>query len=437
MKIQVTTAFDYPLMFSMISLIGVGTAFIYSSGTNEAAVNISSEYVKHIMFAVSGFVLLSVTAALDYRRAYCFTPYAYLGLLAALAYTAFFGHYVSGTRAWLGVGNFGIQPSEFGKIVFILTLACYLERSASYPPFQRFLSAFFLLLFPFALILFQSDFGTAIVYIPIFLSMCFIAKTDFRFLIVSVLIATLSFVFAILPIWESEILQKPLSAIQIFRRDNMRFFVAIAASGVTLVSIIGWLAFKNKYYLLMAYFFGIVAAALLLSSAVSQMLKSYQIKRLVVFFDPTNDIQGAGWNIRQSKFAIRSGGLWGRGFLKGTQNQFLPKQSTDFIFSGLAEEWGFAGCIVICALYFFILARTLLIVKNTADAFGRYIATGIFGLFFFHFAVNVGMVMGLIPVVGIPLPFLSYGGSFLWTTMICVGLLMSINYRCFDVRRLW
>jgi rod shape determining protein RodA len=153
--------------------------------------------------------------------------------------------------------------------------------------------------------------------------------------------------------------------------------------------------------------------------------------RMVVFLDPTVDPQGAGWHIIQSVTAVGSGGMLGKGFLNGTQShyQFLPQQSTDFIFSIIAEEWGFLGGMLIFFLYGIIFTRGILIIINTEDTFARYTATGIVGMIFFHFFVNIGMAMGIMPITGIPLFFLSYGGSSLWTAAIGVGILVSIQMK--------
>ena len=174
--------------------------------------------------------------------------------------------------------------------------------------------------------------------------------------------------------------------------------------------------------------------SLFASVAAGKVLADYQVKRLIIFLDPQSDPLGAGWNIIQSKVAIGSGNLFGQGFLQGTQShyRFLPEQSTDFIFSILSEEWGFAGGLVVFGLYFVILFRCIMIMRNTTNTYGYYITTGIFTMFLFHFLINVGMVMGIMPITGIPLCFLSYGGSSLWTAMTCVGLLLSINARKLD-----
>ncbi|MBQ3824700.1 MAG: rod shape-determining protein RodA, partial [Spirochaetaceae bacterium] len=196
--------------------------------------------------------------------------------------------------------------------------------------------------------------------------------------------------------------------------------------------------FRNRYYTWISTIFGIIVFSLVASVAMGKVLKPYQVSRLIVFMDPSVDPRGAGWNIIQSKIAIGSGNLFGQGFLRGSQShlQFLPEQSTDFIFSILSEELGFAGCCLVFALYFLILMRILYIIRSTTNNYGYYISAGILGMLFFHFIVNVGMVMGIMPITGIPLLFLSYGGSSLWTAMICIGLLISISTRRLDFQEL-
>jgi rod shape determining protein RodA len=422
------------LFFSVLCLTAAGIVSIYSAGINSGGVQVSNEFVKQIVFACTGLVLMILVSLADYRRLYRYTPAAFGVLTAFLLYTAFFGRYVNGARSWLGIGEFGVQPSEFGKIVFILFFAWFLDKSSALSDRRRFILSLCILVVPLMLILMQPDLGTASVYIPIFLVMCFIAGVPPRYLILVVLSGLLTLVFALLPIWESEIARKTYPVLLILRNDRIRLIVVVAALAVTVVGFAGRLVSKRPYYYWISYVFGIVAFALGAAMAARRVLKDYQMKRLIVFLNPYSDPRGAGWNIIQSKIAIGSGGISGQGFLRGTQShyRFLPQQSTDFIFSILAEEWGFIGCAAVFVLMLAVLARALFVAKNTTNVFGSYIAAGIFGMFFFHFVINVGMVMGLMPITGIPLLFLSYGGSALWTAMMCVGLLMGINYRKLD-----
>ena len=352
-----------------------------------------------------------------------------------MIYTVFFGKVVNGAKSWLGIGSFGIQPSEFGKIVFIFFMAWFLEQSESMPDRKRFIISLLILLLPLGLILLQPDLGTSSVYIPIFLVMCYMAGMPLRYLMMVFLTGMLTIIFTVLPIWESQILQKDLIWMNILTDQRLRLILILAFGSISFIGIAGYLLYKSKYFYWIAYGWGIATVALIMSIAAGKVLKPYQVQRLIIFLDPSTDPLGSGWNIIQSKIAIGSGSLFGQGFLNGTQShyRFLPQQSTDFIFSILSEEWGFVGGIIVFTLYFIILMRTITIIKNTKNIHGYYIASGILAMFFFHFVVNVGMVMGIMPITGIPLIFLSYGGSSLWTGMICIGILMSINYRQLDL----
>lgn len=429
MRLKIFDSFDFIIFISMILLITIGIIFIYSSGINSTGVSVSNEYIKQIIFASSGLVLMILVALFDYRKLMRHSPKLYLGLIAILIYTLIFGRYVNGARSWIGIGTFGIQPSEFGKILFIYFLAWYLERSDLVKHRKRFTILILILSVPLLLILAQPDLGTASVYIPIFLVMCFMAGIPVRYLMLLLSTGLLTVIFTVLPVWESDIIQRSVPWMKILTDNQLRFFLIIIFSVVTLFGMLGYMLFRNKHCYWFAYCFGIISVALLASIAMSKVLKPYQLMRLIVFIDPNSDPLGAGWNIIQSKIAIGSGNLFGQGFLNGTQShyRFLPQQSTDFIFSILSEEWGFIGGIIVFLLYFIILFRIIFIIRNTKNLFGYYISSGILAMFFFHFIVNVGMVIGVMPITGIPLVFMSYGGSSLWTGMICVGILMSIH----------
>ncbi len=435
MKIKFLQFFDFILFFCVVALVTLGILFIYSSGIDSEGANRSSEYIKQIIWASIGILIMIFVSLLDYRR---FEKHAFSVFVFAccvLVFTRIFGRYVNGARSWLGIGPFGIQPSEFCKIFFILYLARFLETSQSMRnQRQRFVLALIILMVPMGLILLQPDLGTALVYFPVFLVMAFVAGIPLRFVMMLFFGGMLTIVFTVLPIWESEIAHYSVRAIKILTNIKLRGILIIAMTSISIIGVLGKMFYpNNRYFYWIAYVFGILSAALIFSYFGGKVLKDYQIKRLIVFLNPNSDPQGAGWNIIQSKTAIGSGSLFGRGFLRGTQShyRFLPEQSTDFIFSILTEEFGFIGGMTVFGMYFIILMRIIYIVRNTSNQFGVLIASGILGMFFFHFLVNVGMVMGIMPITGIPLLFLSYGGSSLWTAMVCIGLLMSIGSRKF------
>ncbi|MFI3256881.1 MAG: FtsW/RodA/SpoVE family cell cycle protein, partial [Spirochaetales bacterium] len=277
----------------------------------------------------------------------------------------------------------------------------------------------------------QPDTGTASVYVPIFLIMIFAAGLPLKYIILVTATSLLTIVFTILPVVQEEIFQNSIAFFRIFTDSGLRLIVIIALSAVTLITFVGLLLYKHKYYYWVTWTFGIITISFIASIFMAMVLKDYQIKRLIVFVNPNIDPLGSGWNIIQSKIAIGSGGLFGQGFLQGTQShyRFLPQQSTDFIFSILSEEVGFVGVIFVFALYAVIFFRIIHIMRQVKNTFGYYITTGILGMFLFQFMVNVGVAMGMMPITGIPLFFLSYGGSSLWTAMIAIGLLMNIYYR--------
>lgn len=435
MKLRIFEYFDFILLACTVILVSVGILFIYSSGINASGISVSNEYVKQIIFACSGLFLMIAFTLIDYRKYMRHAPKFFSATLVILLLTALFGKYVNSARSWIGIGELGIQPSEFAKIIYILFLAWYLERSDSVKPRRRFITALFIMLLPLGLILLQPDLGTASVYIPIFIVMCYMASIPARYLMMVLLMGVLTIIFTVLPVWESEILQRTVPWMRMLTDNRIRFLVIAAVATISLVGIIGHMLFpNNKYYYWIAFAFGIITVALIGSMAASRVLKPYQIERLIIFIDPSVDPLGSGWNIIQSKIAIGSGYLFGKGYLNGTQShyRFLPQQSTDFIFSILSEEWGFLGGIFVFILYIIIFFRIINIIRNTKNLYGYYISSGILAMYVFHFIVNVGMVMGIMPITGIPLIFLSYGGSSLWTGMISMGLLMSINFRQMD-----
>lgn len=432
MKTSFIERFDYVLLLCVIILCAIGIAFIYSSGINSEGVLVTKEYIKQIVWTGIGLFFLTFFTLYDYRKYERIGYYFYLLIILVLVYTRIFGRYVNGARSWLGIGDFGIQPSEFCKIFFTIVLAKYLDESLNENQLKRFITSILIFIIPFGLILIQPDLGTATVYIPIFFLMCFIAGIPVRYILFLLGIGCSMIIFTILPVWNEFIKHNSHIFISALTNSKLKMILILATASISLIAIIVRHYFHgSKYYYWISFVFSIIALGLILSTGASKFLKDYQIKRLIVFMDPSVDPLGSGWNIIQSKIAIGSGGLFGRSFLHGTQShyRFLPQQSTDFIFSILSEEIGFVGGVLVFTLYMIIMLRILVIIKNTSNRFGLYISSGFLGMFMIHFFINVGMVMGIMPITGIPLLFLSYGGSSLLTAMSAIGVLMSINSR--------
>lgn len=432
MKNKWYTMIDYGMVLVVLTLVTLGILFIYSSSINSDGISVTNEYIKQIIWASIGFSFMIFFTFYDYRRTESFAPYLYIILLLLLVYTRLFGRYVNGAKSWIGIGEFGIQPSEFGKIFFMLFLARYLDNSNNEVPLKRFVIATGILLVPMGLILLQPDLGTSSVYLPIFLVMCFIAGIPIRYIMYMVLFGVFTIIFAILPVWNTEISANPIAAINILTSNKLRIILIFSVLLITFLGIVIRRYFKGPDYIFwITYFSSIISLSLIFSLVFGKLLKDYQIKRLIIFMNPNVDPLGAGWNIIQSMVAIGAGGIKGQGYLMGTQShyRFLPQQSTDFIFSILSEEFGFLGGCIVFILYFLILLKILIIIRKCANRYGCYICAGILGMFTFHFIVNVGMVMGMMPITGIPLLFLSYGGSSLLTAMSCMGFIMSVNCR--------
>lgn len=434
-KFNVFSAIDYLIFICVISLTLIGIAFIYSSAIDRDGVLTNTNYIKQIIWGITGIVLMVFFACYDYRKTEKFIFLIFVFSCFVLLYTCIFGKVVKGSRSWIGIGNFGIQPSEFCKIIFIVFLASYLNNSENENPTKRFLVSVSILLVVIGLLMLQPDLGTALVFIPIFLFMTIVSGIEMRYIFLVIGVGTFTILFTILPVWESSIVRHTVPAIKFLTDSRLRLIFTLAMLAIMLVGILGLYFYRhNKYYYWISFCAGIILFSLIASKFVGGKLKVYQLQRLIIFLNPEVDPRGAGWNIIQSKVAIGAGGFFGRGFLKGTQSHlsYLPEQGTDFIFSILCEEWGFLGGFLVFALYLCLMLRMVHIIKTTPNKYGAYITTGILGMFFFHFLENIGMVMGLMPCTGIPLLFLSYGGSSLWTSMISMGIVMAVKYRRFN-----
>ncbi len=426
--------FDYILFLCMIFLPIVGIMFIYSSNIDFQGVLTKKEYIKQLTWFITGLVLFFIILIFyDYVRVKDSSFLIYAFGLILLIITRFFGLRTRGSYSWIGIENkFGIQPSEFMKLMYIIFLAYFFDKSKNMTPLKRFIIALVIMLVPVALILAQPDLGTASVYIPIFLIMCFIAGIKKRHIMFFFIMGGLTIVLTLLPLWQTLILKQTTLITKVINSSSLVLMITSTFFICALISFLGYILTHRKYYYWIMYSFSILIFSFLGAFVGVHKLQKYQIMRLIVFINPQVDPLDNGWNIIQSITAIGSGGLKGRGFLRGTQSHYgyLPEQSTDFIFSILSEEWGFLfGGMLIFALYAIIFFRIISCIKHCEDMYGRLIATGILAMFFFHFVVNIGMAMGIMPITGIPLLFLSYGGSSLWMSMIAIAIVMSINLR--------
>lgn len=424
---------DFLMLAAVFILMVLGVMFIYSSGISSIGLNTSNEYIKQLVRILTGLFILLFFSLYEIEKVKNMTLAIYLTLIVVLVYTRFNGTLVNGARSWIYIGGFGFQPSEFTKISSILFLGKYLDdNKKDIKSLRVFIFSFIIISVPFGLILLQPDMGTASVFMPIFLAMMFIAGCNIKYLMYLILLGTFTLIFTMIPGWESFILQSKNPFVSVLTESKLLLYLIGSITFSIFLSIIGLFYFKKGYFYWVIYIFSILVISLAASYVAREyVLKDYQIMRLIVFMNPQVDPLNFGWNIIQATTAVGSGGFSGKGFLQGTQShyQFLPEQSTDFIFSILSEELGFLGAFLVFGLFLIILIRALLILTYTKNYFSIVVGAGIIGMIFFHVVLNVGMNIGLMPITGIPLFFVSYGGSSLWTALAGIGILQGIYQR--------
>ncbi len=390
--------FDRTSFLTCIALVVIGLASIYSATFDT---NAAGRFDKQVLWACIGFLSLIVTMFIPLRVIQRSSFALYLVSLLGLGAVLAIGTREHGSQSWFGVGGMGGQPSEFVKITTILALASFLSgNDISMGSLKDVVKAFLILLFPISLIMMQPDLGTSLTFVAMFVPVLYWAGAS-NFLIVAIIAPALVALSAII--------------------GTTTFLIVLALVG-------GALYFFREDRFVSALMFGVNAMIGIFVQVAYEKLPLYQQKRIATFLDPNNDPLGAGYNVIQAKVAIGSGGFFGKGYLQGTQTQlnFIPKQWTDFIFCVPGEEFGFLGAAIVLALFAILLVHGVRVGYMAKNRFGSTIAIGISALFAVHVFVNIGMSVGLMPVMGIPLPFLSYGGSSLCSYMIMVGLMMNV-----------
>ncbi len=423
---------DVPLLLATYGLLAIGVIFIHSSNAASGAPFAQQEYVRQIAWALIGSALLFVVASVNFDFLRRIANPAYVTIIVLLVLTLMFGRVVNGARRWIGIAGMGMQPSEFAKIALVLVLARLLESSG--PDIRRLGRLLLLLgitLIPVMLVLIQPDLGTAVSFMPVLIVMALAAGAAVHHLAFFAVTSALTLIIAVLPSVGEHVLPAASNVLGVFAQPGFVAIIAGAFVGVVIVSLLAWMVTRRRMFSWVSFASGIGASSVIGGFIIQQVLRPYQIMRMIVFLDPQIDPRGAGWHTIQSLTAVGSGGFSGKGLFQGTQSQYqyLPLQSTDFIFSILAEEWGFRGALLLFALYGFVLFRGLVIAMRARDQFAALVATGVTTLLAFHFFVNVGMTIGIMPITGIPLWLVSFGGSSLWSAMIGIGLLIGISAR--------
>ena len=391
--------FDLVTFLSVVILLGIGIVAIYSATYNHPTAK--GNFNKQAFFAVASILLMFILYFLPARSFRVVALPSYIVSISLLVAVLFLGKTVYGAKSWMNIGAFGFQPSEFAKIGLIFFLAHWLtDTKRDINNLKELFYTVIIALFPIFLILMEPDMGTAIVYGGISLVMIFWSGINLfgLFVVLSPGIILFASLFGTIP-----------------------FIVAL------LLIIAALLFFKQNLFISGSVFVMNLSAGFIFEF-ILKILKPHQVKRLQSFVDPTADPLGSGYNALQAKVAMGSGGFLGKGFLEGNQTQlrFIPEQWTDFIYCVIGEEFGFVGSVFLIAVFLVFFLRLLNLTSLAGDRFGRLTIVGILTLFFIHFSINIGMNLGITPVIGLPLPFVSYGGSSLLTNMFLVGVVLNI-----------
>lgn len=352
--------FDWLLLVFVLIICALGVSEIYSATIGTKFVGM---HIRQVEWIVAGVILMFFMSLVNYQAILEYVPWMYGLSIFSLISVLIFGKKYLGARRWIDFKLFHFQPSEWIKLVLILTMAKYFaEYRDNDLPFRELVKAGLVVMFPMLLVLKQPDLGTSLTYVPIAVMALFLG--------------------------------------------GMR-----AKHGIVLL----------------------VVAAVLMPAVWKWGLKPYQKERLATFVEPAADAHGAGYQVIQSQVAVGSGGIWGKGMAKGTQTQgqFLPVPHTDFIFAAWSEEHGFVGALFVLLLYFGVLMRLIHDAQTAPDRAGVFLIMGVVAVLAFHVLVNVGMVVGFMPVTGIPLPLMSYGGSSILFTFLSLGIVMNVRMRRF------
>lgn len=392
-----------------VLLVLLGWMNIYAAVYNEehrSIFDISQNYGKQMIWIVSSFFLALMVMVIDGKFYAAFSWPIYIVVMLLLVATIGLARDINGQKAWIEIGGFQIQAAEFAKFAANLALAKYLSQlNIKMEDFETKLKAGLIIFTPFILILLQNDTGSALVFTS-FIFVLYREGLSGNILLFGAGVGVLAILSLLFP----------------------KEYILIAIG--VIVSILVLLIPKNWQNMAVVGFFALVMVGMVMSVNVAfDKLQPHQKERIEILLGKRTDNKGAGYNVNQSKIAIGSGGLMGKGFLQGTQTKydFVPEQSTDFIFCTVGEEWGFLGSIVVIILFLVLFLRVVFVAERQRSPFTRIYGYGVASILLFHFSINIGMTIGLLPVIGIPLPFFSYGGSSLWSFTILLFILIKLD----------
>ena len=366
---------------------------------------------RQLIWIGTSLVLIMLIFALDFRFFESFAVFIYAAFMLALIAVPFLGVTINGSHSWFKLGGVTIQPAEFAKTATALLLAKYLnDPQVNLSKWMSQWRSALIIALPMLLIIGSNETGSALVFAS-FIILLYREGLPGEYP---------GLLIALIALFVSSLLLSPLAI----------FICLLVMASLFVIILPIYQRRLPQTYIRMA---GVIAIVMSLSTlvdwVVNHVLKEHQRNRIKVLLDPSFDTRGLGYQVTQSKIAIGSGGFWGKGYLGGTQTKFdfVPEQSTDFIFCTIGEEFGFVGVMAVILLFLFFLWRLLYLADQQRSRFARAYGFGVVGILFFHFLVNIGMTIGLMPIMGIPLPFFSYGGSSLWSFTILLFIFLKLD----------
>lgn len=400
-----TIGVDYALALLALGLSLAGVATVYSAGQTDVSTGLVNLWRTQALYLALGLGAAWIVSRVTVRMLDYLTPAIYGATIAVLTLLLFVGRGAGSgqhTKSWIYIGDVSVgQPSELAKIAVVLMLAKVLSVRGETPStLKEFWRPALVVGAPWLLIMLQPDLGTGLVFIGVFFAMLFWAGTDWRLLVLAaspVVSLVLAFSTGLWGAWFLLML-----ALVLWVKPFILESIAVVAANLVM---------------------GVVAPI------VWSRLSAYQQRRLLVFLDPSSDPLMGGWHVMQSQVAIGSGGWLGKGFTAGSQKRlgYLPEQQTDFIFPVVGEELGFLGVVLVLGLFAWLMMRCIRVAGRSKNPFASLVAFGLVSMIFVHVLINVGMTIGVMPITGIPLPFFSYGGSFMLACWLAMGLMIRLS----------
>jgi rod shape determining protein RodA len=413
--IDIKEGIDWPTIWIYIALLGMGLANVYAAVYNvdnpKSIFSLDHNAGRQILFMGVAFLVIMVILFVDFK-VYDTFAYIFYGLwIVVLIATIFLGSDIKGSKSWIKFGSFSLQPAEFAKTFTVMALAKFLStQGVNVSKLKYALQAAVLIFVPPIIIILQKETGSALTFAALIIVLYREGLPGIypALMITFIILLILALIF---PNWA-------------------------VVMGLALAAVLFWYLILKRYerttqnlQRMIGFFLVFASFVLTVDFIINNVLQPHQQKRIKVLVNPEIDPRGAAWNVTQSRIAIGSGGFSGKGYLNGTQTKFdfVPEQSTDFIFCTVGEEWGFIGSLVIIGMFLILLTRILSLAEKQKSKFARIYGYGVASIIFFHLLVNIGMTIGLMPVIGIPLPFISSGGSSLISFTMLLFIFLKLD----------